>query len=184
MELDSQRIRELLGEVADRLNPDGPQHIIVLAGGSLLAWHGLRDSTRDVDSLRQVDSEVAVAAAEVAHDHGLAPQWLNAHAAMFTPATLNLDECRVLAEHPRLLVLGAPFDQIFLMKLYAARARDLDDLRVLWPLTGYVSPQDAVDQYWQAYPHAPEDPYLVNFIADIARDQPGPRAPETQRQSR
>ena len=33
-------------------------------------------------------------------------------------------------------VLGAPLDQVFLMKLYAARDCDLDDLRALWPLAG------------------------------------------------
>ena len=54
------------------------------------------------------------------------------------------------------------------MKLYAARDRDLDDLRALWPLAGFGSPQQAAEQLWQAYPHAPDDPYLANFSAGIA----------------
>jgi hypothetical protein len=63
---------------------------------------------------------------------------------------------------------------VFLMKLYAARDRDLDDLRALWPLAGFGSPQQAAEQFWQAYPHAPDDPYLANFIAGIAdTTQPG-----------
>lgn len=83
----------------------------------------------------------------------------------------------MLIDHPRLRVLGAPLDQVFLMKFYAARDRDLDDLRVVWPLAGAASPQHAAEQSWVAYPHAPEDPYLANFIAAIARTRPRPRPP-------
>ena len=54
------------------------------------------------------------------------------------------------------------------MKLYAARDRNLDDLRILWPLTGYVSAAQAVEAFWEAYPHAPVDPYLANFIDGLA----------------
>jgi len=63
---------------------------------------------------------------------------------------------------------------VFLMKLNAARDHDLDDLRALWPLAGFGSPQQAAEQFWRAYPHAPDDPYLANFIAGIAETtQPG-----------
>ncbi len=71
VELDGQAIRALVGEVADRLPPEGRQHLVVLAGGSLLAWHGLRESTRDVDSLRPLAAELARAADEVGAAHGL-----------------------------------------------------------------------------------------------------------------
>ncbi|MGB7980022.1 MAG: hypothetical protein WCF36_04430 [Candidatus Nanopelagicales bacterium] len=174
MELAGHTIRALLGEVAGRLPPEGTQHLVVLAGGSLLAWHGLRESTRDVDSLRPLDLELARAADEVGATHGLAAGWLNARAATFIPRTLHVADCAILLDHPLLRVLGAPLDQVFLMKLYAARDRDLDDLRALWPLTGFGSPQQAAEQFWQAYPHAPDDPYLANFIAGIAETtEPG-----------
>ncbi len=174
VELDGRTIRELLGEVADRLPPAGPQHVVVLAGGSLLAWRGLRESTRDVDSLRPLSAELAQAADEVGAAHGLGVGWLNARAAVFSPVTLGVEDCAILLDRPRLQVLGAPLDQVFLMKLYAARDRDLDDLRALWPLTGFGSPQQAAKQFWQAYPHAPEDPYLATFIASVAETaEPG-----------
>ena len=76
MELDGPTIRSLLRELADRLPADGPQHVVVLAGGSLLAWHGLRESTRDVDSLRVMDEELPRAADEVGVEHDLAVEWL------------------------------------------------------------------------------------------------------------
>lgn len=180
MELDGHTIRALLGEVAARLADEGPQHVVVLAGGSLLAWRGLRESTRDVDSLRPLSAELAQAADEVGDAHGLGVGWLNARAAAFSPATLHVEDCAILLDLPRLQVLGAPLDQVFLMKLYAARDRDLDDLRALWPLTGFVSPQQAAEQFWQAYPHAPEDPYLANFIASIAQTTPHGRGPDDQ----
>ncbi len=59
VELDGHTIRALLGEVADRLPPEGPQHVVIVAGGSLLAWRGLRESTRDVDSLLPLAAELA-----------------------------------------------------------------------------------------------------------------------------
>lgn len=178
MELDGHTIRALLGEVADRLPPEGPQHVVIVAGGSLLAWQGLRESTRDVDSLLPLAAELAQAADEVGAAHGLAVGWLNARAAAFSPLTLRLADCTTLFAHPRLRVLGAPLDQVFLMKLYAARDRDLDDLRALWPITGFDSPQQAAEQFGQAYPHAPEDPYLANFIASVAETTPPGRGPD------
>lgn len=178
VELDGRTIRALLGEVAGRLPPEGPQHLVVLAGGSLLAWHGLRESTRDVDSLRPLAAELARAADEVGAAHGLPAGWLNARAAAFLPLTLDVEDCAVLFDHPRLRVLGAPLDQVFLMKLYAARDRDLDDLRALWPLAGFGSPQQAAEQFWQAYPHAPDDPYLANFIAAVAETTPPAPGPD------
>lgn len=42
------------------------------AGGSLLAWHGLRGSIRGVDSLRVLDEELAQATDEVGVEHDLA----------------------------------------------------------------------------------------------------------------
>jgi len=71
VELDGRTIRPLLGEVAGRPPREVPQHLMVLAGGSLLAWHGLRESTRDIDSRRPLDTELAQAADEVGAAHGL-----------------------------------------------------------------------------------------------------------------
>jgi hypothetical protein len=59
--------------------------------------------------------------------------------------------------------------QIFLMKLYAARAVDYDDMIAIWPLTGFVSVDHACEQFWLAYPQAPDDPHLAEFVNGIAR---------------
>lgn len=166
--LDGEHIRTYLGEVADELSSTGPQHTLIIVGGALLAWHGLRDATLDVDTIRAIDAEVIEAVHRVADRHGLAPRWVNAAAASFRPVTFDVERCEVLVDDRRLRVLGAPFDQVFVMKLYAGRAQDDADMVRMWPLTGFQSPGEAEALYWEAYPHAPEDEYLGDYIAQIA----------------
>ena len=66
-----------------------------------------------------------------------------------------------------LLVLGAPFDQVFLMKLQAGRAVDADDLEALWPRCSFRTPERAAAAYAEAYPDEGHDPNLANWIAGI-----------------
>jgi hypothetical protein len=156
-------ITALLGEVADEL-PAGGDRRIVVVGGALLALHGLRDATRDVDSTSAVDEALRDAVARVAARHGLAPAWLNDRAKTFLPATFAEAECEVLLDRPELTVLGAPLDQVFLMKLYASRAADVDDLEVLWEHCTFESPESAADAFHLAYPHLEHDAYLADHI--------------------
>ncbi len=143
-------------------------HTIIVVGGSLLALRDLRATTVDVDSVRKLNKELAEAVAAVGADNGLAPRWLNDNASMFTPTTLRESDCRVELEHGRLRVLGAPLDQVFLMKVSASRASDLDDLIKLWPRCGFASAAAVVDAYYEAYPYEDVDPYLVDHIRSIA----------------
>lgn len=176
--LDGDRIRSHLAEVASVLPAGRPPHKLILVGGSLLAWHGLRDSTRDVDSIVALDATLRSAVEIVAARHGLQPNWLNDHARPFAPQTLREQDCDVLADLPALRVLGAPLDQIFLMKLYATRVRtsDVEDMVALWPRTGFASAEQAVGMYYEAYPLAEEDPFLAAYVADLtgAPEHAGP----------
>jgi hypothetical protein len=56
---------------------------------------------------------------------------------------LKVEDCEVLLEHRALRVLGPPPDFIFLMKLYAARAPDYDDLVALWPYCSFGTADEA-----------------------------------------
>lgn len=87
---------------------------------------------------------------------------------MFKPSTLREADCKIELHQGRLLVLGAPLEQVFLMKLYASRAPDLDDMVHLWRHCSFDSPQAVVQEYYLAYPHAEVDPYLVDHVAAIA----------------
>jgi hypothetical protein len=160
------RIRTYLFEVADLL-PDGAPQCIVVVGGSLLALLGFREATNDVDSIKRLGSSLKEAVAQVADRHDLAPRWLNDSAAAFSPRTFDEAACTVEIDHPRLRVLGAPLQQIFVMKLFAARAVDITDLTAIWSECGFESPEQAADLYFDAYPHLDRDEFLVNDIRAI-----------------
>jgi hypothetical protein len=168
--LSANQILGYLREVAQELGPTGPRHQIVVVGGSLLAVHGLRQSTLDVDTVRRIEQEVRDAVEQVARVHGLAPAWLNDASAPFRPQTFVEQDCDILLDQGRLLVLGAPLRQAFVMKLFASRvrSRDYDDMVVLWPKCRFDSAEQAVELYRAAYPHEVEDPYLVEYVRGLA----------------
>ena len=165
--LDGDTIRRLLTEVADEL-ASGPQRTLIIVGGSLLACHGLRDATHDVDSIRALDHEVRDAVQHVAQRHRLTDKWLNDSARAFTPATLDTADCEVLLDTPSLLVLGAALHDVFLMKLARADPADLADMRAIWPHIRNRFPTAAAitAAFYAAYPLEDRDPYLDAFIVD------------------
>ncbi|HEY7947042.1 MAG TPA: DUF6036 family nucleotidyltransferase [Acidimicrobiales bacterium] len=165
--LTAEKIRAYLVEVADLLPHGSPQCIIVV-GGSLLALLGFREATNDIDSIRKLGASVKEAVAQVAERHGLAPRWLNDSALAFYPQTLNEEDCTVELDHPRLRVLGAPLQQVFVMKLFAARAVDIADLTAIWSECGFESPEQAAMLYFAAFPHLAPDEFLVDEIRAIA----------------
>ena len=164
--LDAATIERLLGEVANELG-DGPEQTVIVVGGALLALHGLREATRDVDSVERVGPELRAAIARVATRHDLAPRWLNDSASSFLPATFDRRECSEIMTRRSFRVLGAPLDQVFLMKLFASRALDTDDLEALWPCCSFGSPEAAAAAFYQAYPLEERDQHLADHIRAI-----------------
>lgn len=141
---------------------------LVVVGGSYMALRGLRESTADVDTVTDLVVTVRDAVNVVARRRHLRPNWLNDYAKPFTPVGLPFAECDVLFDHPALRLLGPPPGWIFLMKLYAGRAPDIDDLVALWPLSGLTSADEAAKRFAAAYPHAPVDDDLTELLAEIA----------------
>ncbi len=175
------RIRQLLVEVDAELHKsDGEQSVIIVVGGSLLAWHGLRDATRDVDSVLRLDDHLRRAVQIVAERHGLASDWLNDHAAAFAPSWFDPETCEVLLTTPRLRVLGAPLRDVFLMKLCRGAPQDLRDLRALWPSVArlFESAAEVTQQFYEAFPAEPFDEFLGRLVVtELAKD--GINLPET-----
>lgn len=167
--LDGDKLRVLVASVAAALPPVGPQHTLIIVGGSLLAWRGLRQATEDVATICRIDEELRTAVQQVATRHGLAANWLNDHAAPFSPVTLEVDACELFFEHPRLRVLGAPLCDVFLMKLYRADPNDLADMQVIWPQIADQFPSAAavVAAYQAAFPLAHHDEHLGAFIVEL-----------------
>jgi hypothetical protein len=166
--LDGPSIEALLTEVADVLGPHGPQHTVVVVGGSLLAVAGLRDATEDVDSIRRLPDDLRAAVAEVAQRHDLDADWLNDRATPFMPATFDEGRCSVLLDRPRLRVLGAPLRDVFLMKLYRMDPADVSDMISMWPLIAdeFDSADAVAAAFRDAFPAAPDDEHLADFVAD------------------
>jgi len=157
-----------LHEVSDELARRDTHCTIVVVGGSYLALHDLRESTADVDSLTRLSEVTKSVVRQVAERHGLRPDWLNDSAAMFAPAGLRADDCDVEYQSSHLTVLAPPPELVFLMKLLAARAPDHDDMIALWPRCGFTDAQAAVDAFYLAYPFEEHDPYLVDYVQQIA----------------
>jgi len=166
--LDGSSIERLVREVAEELPATEPQRVLVIVGGSLLAWHGLRQSTEDVDSVRRLDDALRAAVRAVASRHGLSPEWLNDRATAFAPVTLDLADCDVLLEHPSLRVLGMPLRELFLMKVRRSDPADLNDIRTLWPHIeqDFASATEVVAAFHRAFPDEPTDEFLGVFIVD------------------
>lgn len=58
-------------------------------------------------------------------------------------------------------------DQVLLMKVFASRAADIDDIEVVWEHSSYESVEDAARAFHEAYPHLEPDNYLADFIRQI-----------------
>jgi hypothetical protein len=167
---DGEATRDALKALAELLALRGVEHqTLILVGGSYLALHNLRESTRDIDSVTRLESATKDAIAEIGERRGYAADWLNDNAAAFRPAGLTTEECNILFDQSALTVLGPSADWIFTMKLYAGRTVDHDDLIRLWPHTGFIRSVEAVERLRSAYPFAPNDPYLEQFIESIRR---------------
>jgi hypothetical protein len=93
-----------LRDVADELATRDVHAVMVVAGSSYLALHGLREATAEVDSLTRLGGDLQVAVRAVAGRRGLRVDWVNDKAAMFAAPGLQVEDCEVLYEHTHLTV--------------------------------------------------------------------------------
>jgi hypothetical protein len=56
------------------------------------------------------------------------------------------------------------------MKLCRALPQDCDDMVLLWPRCGFGDPADVADAFRRAYPHAPDDEHLTDYVEGIAAE--------------
>ena len=167
---DRSDLEALFVELGRELLELGAVAEVVMVGGSWLLWHTQRAATRDVDSAKRLDGAVVDAARRVAAQHDLADDWLNDRAAMFWPADADFADCEVVLETGGLIVKVPHARVVFVMKLYRALPQDYEDMVLLWPSCGFVDPADAADAFGRAYPHAPDDEHLNDYIEGIAAE--------------
>lgn len=167
---DRGELRALFDELAAELRALDASAEIVMVGGSWLLWHELRPSTRDVDSARRFEADLAKTITRIGKRHDLKDDWLNDRAAAFWPAGASYDDCEIVYSQSPLVVRAPEPEVIFVMKLYRASPPDREDLVALWPLCDFKDAHAAAEAFRSAYPHAYEDEQLAEFIAEIARD--------------
>lgn len=167
---DRAELEALFDDLNREMTALGTTAQVVMVGGAWMLWHSLRLSTRDVDSARKLSSNLAAAVEKIAERHDLSKQWLNDSAAPFWPSTAHYEDCEVVYQQPALEVRVPGPEVIFVMKLYRADPQDRDDLVSLWPLCDFAAPLAAAQAFQDSYPHAPEDEFLPDYIADVARE--------------
>jgi hypothetical protein len=167
---DRHELEALFDELAMELERLGVTAEVVMVGGSWMLWHSQRAATRDVDSAQRLATGLGEAIRRVASRHDLSDGWLNDNAAPYWPADASFDDCMIVFERASLVVKTPPAEVIFVMKLYRSEPQDREDMIILWPLCNFGSAEVAAQAFEAAYPHAPEDKRLVNYIRGIARD--------------
>lgn len=152
--LTDREIRRLFGLLNEELRRTDTEGELFLVGGAVMCLaYAARRSTQDVDALFRPAREVREAAARVAMQVGLQPDWLNdgvkgflSERGEFSPF-LELDHLRVMVAQPEYLLA---------MKCLALRIgaefHDEDDVRYLLRHLGIDSYERAVAVITRFYP--------------------------------
>jgi hypothetical protein len=128
--------------------------VFVVGGAAMALAYDASRATRDVDATFLPHGIVLEEARRVADDLGLPPWWLNEQASVYISGKDDPGKRRVF-DHPGLRVMAASPQHIFAMKSFAARTRDVDDLRVLADMIGLHSSGDALRICADFYPDEP-----------------------------
>jgi hypothetical protein len=152
--LDTRDIRRLFELLNEALRDEGIEGELFVVGGAVMCLaYAARPSTQDVDALFRPAREIRTAAARVAVEAGLPPDWLNdgvkgflSERGQFTPF-LELDHLRVMVAQPEYLLA---------MKCLAMRIgaefHDEDDVRYLLRHLDIRSYEQAVTVITRYYP--------------------------------
>jgi hypothetical protein len=154
-----------------KLNVRG--EVFIVGGAAMAIAYDTRRSTSDVDAVFVPSSEVRIAAARVAENLNLEPDWLNDGAKAFLPGE---DKDRIgVYEGQHLSVAAASPQFLLAMKLMASRVeRDQDDIRELYKLCEFSTAEQGVDLLVSYYPEhliLPRVQYLLQEMFPNTNDK-------------
>lgn len=161
---------DLLDDLAQELESAGLHGDLFLVGGAAMAVaYDARRVTADLDAVFEPKQVIYELAARVAPRHGLGPGWLNDAVKGLLPGP---DPAAfVLYERPGLSVRVASPKYLFALKAHAARrGRDDGDLKLLYRLSGFRSPEEALDYVAATYPEGAVLPKTQYFLMETLRD--------------
>lgn len=163
--LDRELVLRAFRIMADDLGCRGVRGEILLAGGAVMALvHDATRVTRDVDGLiLHGHGPVLAAAAAAAAELHLPRGWLNEGVSVYLSEERDDAQPRVF-DHANLTVSAVSTAHLFALKARAARAQDLDDLRLLADELGITTSRGAlalVDRFF------PDDPLTQRAEAAV-----------------
>lgn len=125
--------------------------LFVVGGAAMAIAYDARRSTTDIDAIFVPTKEVRIAAERVAEKLQIRDDWLNDGVKGFIPGE---DPERIdVYEGENLSVSAASPKFLLAMKLMASRAdRDLNDIRTLYKLCEFTTPEEGLNLLEQYYP--------------------------------
>ena len=130
-------------------------HVYIVGSAVLLLAYRRSRTTLDVDAL-SIDHREAVldAARKVAREEGLREDWLNDQVRWIPVLPLGPEaRAEVLFDSPHLVVTGAAATHILAMKVRSARARDLEDIKILVRELGISEMHEVREIHRAVFPH-------------------------------
>lgn len=157
-----------LGLMADHLAEVDARGELLIAGGAVIALsYDTTRVTRDVDGL-VTDGHGAVmnAARRVAAELRLPRGWLNEGISIYLSTQPDPDQALVF-DHRNLSVTAVSGEHLFALKARAARAQDLDDLRLLCTTLGITASAEARSLVARFFPEDPLSDRAAMVIEDL-----------------
>jgi hypothetical protein len=164
-------IEGALTALAERLAAEGARLRIHIVGSAALVLAGFdRPYTHDVDAAFSSNERVIAVAREIAEERGWAADWLNDKVTQFLPDH-GTPEWEAVIRRGGVVVLIAPRDLMFAMKLHAGRGRrDGDDVRALVTALGIGTVAQARAVFESYYPHDELKPTSARWLTQLLRD--------------
>ena len=165
--LDRAQLERAFTALGERLVRRGVVADVFVVGGAAMALaYDATRVTRDVDSLFVPHGIVLEEARNVAKDLGMPPWWLNEQASVYISGKDDPGKRRVF-DHPGLRVTAASPRHIFAMKAFAARTRDIDDLRLLADIIGIDSSATALQICAEFFPGDDVQPRSIAILQEL-----------------
>lgn len=146
--------------------------LYVFGGAAMALAYDSRRATRDVDALFKPHGIVLEEAQAVAGELGLPPWWLNEQASSYVAPGGDAAASRVF-DHPGLRVFAASPEHLLAMKAFAARPRDVEDIRQLARVLGLRSVDDVLASVHEVFPEEEPPARLRLLLQEIFSDQDG-----------
>jgi hypothetical protein len=166
-------IKELLGELLERLSNRGVIVDAYIVGGAAMAMHlGRSELTPDVDGIFHPADQVFVEAKAMAAEYDLDPEWINSRAVPFIEFSPESDQGAVRMELRGRPIVVASKRTLLAMKIASSRTKDRADLNRLINDLEMFDADELVELVFEVFGDAsmvaPNDPEEVRLLASEA----------------